>query len=192
MAEPRLIRDYLATLTAQLPVPITDELADGLAETYRSYLRQGLPPDPAAESAVAEFGDPDLILAEFARVNPARRAARRLIMTGPVVGACWAAALISGRAWTWHVPLPARITPGLVLVTAIALIVVAAAAGTRYRVATRAGLAGCIGITALDITMITGVTLAAPALTLVTVGALAASVTRIAFSTRAVVPLLTR
>jgi hypothetical protein len=191
MAEPRLIRDYLATLSAQLPATIADELADGLAQTYRSYLRQGLPPDPAAESAVAEFGDPHLIVAEFARVNPARRTARRLIMTGPIVGACWAAALISGRAWTWQVPVPARIAPGLVLLSVIVLIVVAAA-GTRYRVATRAGLAGCIAVTALDITMITGVTLAAPALTLVTAGALAASATRIAFSTRALVPLLTR
>jgi hypothetical protein len=191
MAETRLIRDYLATLSAQLPAPIADELADGLAQTYRSYLRQGLPPHPAAESAVAEFGDPHLIVAEFTRVNPARRAARRLIMTGPIVGACWAAALISGRAWTWHVPLPARITPGLLLVTVIALIVVAAA-GTPYRIATRACLAGCIGVTALDITMITGVTLAAPALSLVTASALAASATRIAFSTRALVPLLTR
>jgi hypothetical protein len=191
MAEPRLIRDHLATLAAQLPAPIADELADGLAQTYQSYLRQGLPPDPAAESAVAEFGDPDLIVAEFARMNPARRIARRLILTGPIVGACWAAALISGRAWTWQVPLPARITPGLLLVTVIALMVVAAA-GTRYRVAARAGLAGCIAVTALDVTMICCVTLAAPALTLITACALAASATRIAFSTRALAPLLTR
>jgi hypothetical protein len=39
---------------------------------------------------VAEFGDADLIAAEFARAHPARRAARRLPVTGPVVGSCWA------------------------------------------------------------------------------------------------------
>jgi hypothetical protein len=44
MPQPRLIRDYLAVLAAQLPAPIVEELADGLAETYQSYLRQSLPP----------------------------------------------------------------------------------------------------------------------------------------------------
>jgi hypothetical protein len=33
------------------------------------------------------------VLAGFARVNPARRAARRLLGLGPVVGGCWVAAL---------------------------------------------------------------------------------------------------
>jgi len=50
MSEPRLIGDYLAVLAAQLPAPIVEELIDGLAETYQSYLRQDLaltsPPDP--------------------------------------------------------------------------------------------------------------------------------------------------
>jgi hypothetical protein len=50
MSEPGLIRDYLAALSAQLPAPVVEELADGLTETYESYLRQGLaptvPPNP--------------------------------------------------------------------------------------------------------------------------------------------------
>ena len=37
-SEPRLIRGYLEVLAAQLPGPIVEELADGLTETYRSYL----------------------------------------------------------------------------------------------------------------------------------------------------------
>ena len=82
MPEPRLISSYLAVLAAQLPAPIVEELADGLTETHRSYLRQGLAPDLAAESAVAEFGEPQVIVAGFARVNPARRAARRLLGIG--------------------------------------------------------------------------------------------------------------
>jgi hypothetical protein len=126
MPQPRLIRDYLAVLAAQLPAPIVEELADGLAETYQSYLRQSLPPGLAAESAVAEFGDPHLIVAEFARVNPARRGARRLLLTGPAVGGCWAAVLITGRAWAWPIPLPARIGFGLVLLTVIGLLAAAA------------------------------------------------------------------
>jgi len=84
MSEPRVIGAYLAVLAAELPAPIAEELADGLADTYQSYLRQGLAPDQAAKSAVAEFGDPHVIAAAFARVNPARRGARRLLLTGPL------------------------------------------------------------------------------------------------------------
>ena len=97
-SEPRLIRDYLQVLAAQLPASIVDELADGLAETHRSYLGRGLSPDAAAEAAVEEFGSPEEILAGFSRVNPARRAARRLLGLGPVVGGGWVAALaMAGR-----------------------------------------------------------------------------------------------
>jgi hypothetical protein len=191
MSQPRLIRDYLTTLAAQLPGPLAEEVADGLTETYHSYLRQNLPPGQAAESAVAEFGDPHVIVAEYARLNPARRIARRLIVTGPMVGACWGAALISGRAWTWPIPLAARIMPGLVLAAVIALILVAVL-GSRYQRAARAGLAGCIGMTTLDITMITGVLLVTPAMTWAITSAAAASTARVAFSTRALIPLLTR
>ena len=66
MSQPRLISSYLATLAAQLPASIVEELADGLAETHQSYLRQGLAPDLAAQSAVAEFGAADAIVAGFA------------------------------------------------------------------------------------------------------------------------------
>lgn len=191
MPEPRVIRDYVALLSAQLPASIVNELADGLAETHQSYLRQGLPPDRAAESAVAEFGEPGVILAEFARSNPARRAARRLLATGPTVGACWAAALITSRAWAWPVALPARVLPGLALITITGLLATAAL-GTRYRLAARAGAAGCIGMTLLDIAMITGMALAIPVMTWVTAGAMAASAARIAFNALTARPLLNR
>ena len=78
MAEPGLIRGYIATLAAERPRPIVDELADGLTETYRFYLRPGVAPDAAAARAVAEFGDARELVAEFGRANPARRTARRL------------------------------------------------------------------------------------------------------------------
>jgi len=191
MPEPRLISSYLAVLAAQLPAPIVEELADGLTETHRSYLRQGLTPDLAAEAAVAEFGDPQTIVAGFARVNPARRAARRLLGIGPAVGACWATALITSRAWAWAVPLPARILLGAALISIIGLLA-ASALSTRYRLAARAGVAGCIGIAALDIVLITGVTFDVASVTWVMAAAMAASAARIVFAARSLRPALAR
>jgi hypothetical protein len=69
-----------------------------LEETYRRYLGLGLAPAAAAEAAVAEFGDPRLIAAAFARMHPARLAARRLLAIGPVVGTGWVVALVTGAA----------------------------------------------------------------------------------------------
>src|SRR5262249_61172581 len=83
MSEPRLISSYLAVLAAQLPAPIVEELADGLTETHRSYLRQGLAPDRAAESALAEFGGPRAVAAGVAPRNPAPPAPPRLPGAGP-------------------------------------------------------------------------------------------------------------
>jgi hypothetical protein len=140
---------------------------------------------------VAEFGEPQAIVAEYARVNPARRAARRLLGIGPVVGACWTVALITSRAGSWPVPLEARILIGLALVTIIGLLA-AAALSTRYRLAARAGVAGCIGIATLDAVLITGAVLADASLTWVMVGAMVASTARIAFAARSLVPALAR
>ena len=95
-----LIASYLDALSRQLPGQVVEELADGLEETYRRHLGLGLAPDAAAEAAVAEFGDPELIAAGFTRAHPARRAALRLLAAGPAVGLCWAVALITSRAWT--------------------------------------------------------------------------------------------
>lgn len=187
MSEPRLISSYLEVLAAQLPASIVEELADGLVETHQSYLRQGLATDLAAESAVAEFGEPQAIVAGFARVNPGRLAARRLLGIGPVVGACWAAALITGRAWPG--PLPARVLLGLALVTSIGLLATAAL-GRRYRLAARTGVAGCIGIATLDLVLITGVTFVITPVTWVTVAAMAASAARIAVTARVLGPAL--
>jgi hypothetical protein len=131
MPEPGLIQNYLATLSGQLPAPVVAELADGLEETRQHYLRQGLDPDAAAEAAVAEFGEPGVIVTAFIQASPARRAACTLLATGPVVGACWAVALITGRAWAWPVPDLGRVLIGLALLAVIGLL--AAARGTRYR-----------------------------------------------------------
>ena len=181
-SEPRLIRGYLEVLAAQLPGPIVEELADGLTETHRSYLSRGLSADAAAEAAVAEFGSAEQIVAGFARVNPARRAARRLLGFGPVVGGCWAAALATSRAWPG--PLPTRVALGLALVSCIGLLAVAAL-DRRYRVAFYTGIAGCVGFAALDASLIVGVLVVAGVASWVTAVAMALSSARIALCARA-------
>jgi hypothetical protein len=183
-SEPRLIRGYLEVLAAQLPGPIVEELADGLTETHRSYLSRGLSADAAAEAAVAEFGSAEEILAGFARVNPARRAARRLLGFGPVVGGCWAAALVTSRAWPGS--LPTRVGLGLALVSCIGLLAVAAL-DRRYRVAFYSGVAGCVGFAALDASLIVGVLVVAGVASWVTAVAMAFSSARIALCARAAV-----
>lgn len=185
-----LIGDYLTALSAQLPAPIVAELADGLDQTRLHYLEQGLDPEAAAGAALAEFGQPDVIIAAFTRLSPARRAARRLLATGPAVGACWATALITSRAWTWPVPVAARILPGVVLITAIGLLT-AAAFGSQYRSAGRAGTAGCAGITAVDAAMLATVTLAGPVLIWPLILAMAASAARLTYTVRALRPVRT-
>jgi hypothetical protein len=183
MAEPGLIKDYLAALSAQLPAPIVAELTDGLEQTYRHYLDRGLGPAAAAEAALAEFGGPQVVVAAFTGASPARRAARKLLATGPVVGACWGTALALNRAWTWPVPLGVRVLLGMALITIIGLLA-AAAFGSRYRSADRAAAAGCAGIAVLDATMLIAITLAVPAVIWPVIVAAMASAVRITFATR--------
>jgi len=183
-SEPRLIRGYLEVLAAQLPGPIVDELTDGLTETYRSFRTRGLSADAAAEAAVEEFGSAEEILAGFARVNPARQAARRLLGLGPVVGGCWVAALVTSRVWPG--PEAARVVLGLVLAACIGLLLVAAL-GRRYRIAVYSGIAGCAGFAALDASLIVGTLLIAGRASGLTALAIAVSSARIALCARAAV-----
>ena len=189
MPGPGLIPGYLAALAAQLPAGIVDELADGLDQAHRHYLGQGLSADAAARAAIAEFGDPQVIAAAFTRASPARQAARQLLATGPVAGACWATALITSRAWIWPVPVTARVLFGAALVTVIGLLA-AAALGQQYRPVRRAAAAGCLGIAALDASMLTAVAATGPALIWPVILAVTVSAARIAFTTRTVRPVL--
>jgi hypothetical protein len=183
MPGPGLIRDYLAALAAQLPAPVVTELADGLDQTRRRYLRQGLDPDAAAEAAITEFGEPQEIVAAFVEASPARHAARRLLATGPLVGLCWATVLILNRAWTWPAPVTVRIGPGVLLITATVLLA-KAAFGRHYRSASRAGAAGLVGVAILDVTMLITAMLVSAAIVWPVVIAAVASAARIAFGAR--------
>ena len=193
--EPRLIRGYLDTLTARLPASVADELADGLTETYQFHRSRGLAPSAAAEAAVAEFGPAEEIAAGFTPVNPARRAARRLLGIGPVVGACWVAALLTSRAGrsltAWTAPGPAWVIAGLTLASLVALLAVAARV-RRYRLATATGVAGCFGYAALDAALIVGAAFLLAPVGWVTAAAMAASALRIAVTARTLRPVLVR
>jgi hypothetical protein len=181
MSEPGLITDYLARLSADLPGGFVEELADGLDQTRQHYLEDGLDPDAAARAAVADFGDPGLIVTAFARASPARRTARRLLAAGPIAGACWGAALLTSRAGTWQVPLAARVLFGLALIAVVGLLAVAAL-GQGYRQVCHAGAAGCVGIAAIDAAMLTAVMVAIPVLAWPVTLAIAASTARLSFT----------
>ena len=129
-------------------------------------------------------------MAAFTRLSPARHAARRLLAAGPVVGGCWAAALITGRAWTWPVPATVRLLIGAALITVIGLLA-AAAFGRRYLSARRAGAVACAGITALDSVMLIAAVLAIPVLAWPVILAAAASIARLTFTARALRAVLT-
>jgi hypothetical protein len=82
---------------------------------------------------VAEFGDLGTVVGEFTRQAPGQRAARTLLTTWPAVGACWAAALILSRAWTWPVPAATRLSFGAVLLLAVMAPAAAAASQHSYQ-----------------------------------------------------------
>ena len=190
MPQASLITDYLTVLSAQLPAPVVEELADGLDQAQQHYVKQGLNPDAAAGAALAEFGEPQVVIAAFTRLSPARHAARRLLAAGPVVGGCWAAALITSRAWTWPVPAAGRLLFGVALITVIGLLA-AAAFGRRYLPARRAGAVACVGITVLDGVMLIAAVLAIPVLIWPVILASAASAARLTFTARALRAVLT-
>lgn len=178
MAEPGLIGEYCAVLRGALPAALAEEVGDGLAEAYEARLTQGMAPPEAARTAVAEFGDPVAIVAEFRRINPARRAATAFLMTGPMVGACWAALLISGKAWDWPVPLVARVLLGGLLLASIAALIMATRT-KRFRAIRRSGVSGCLGLATVDASMIMAAILVSPRPAWLAVAAIAVSAARI-------------
>jgi hypothetical protein len=183
MPEPCLISDYLASLSADLPGRIVEELADGLDETYRRYLGRGLDPEAAARAAVTEFGEPRAIVTAFTDASRARRTARRLLAAGPVAGLCWAVVLIFARAWQWPVPIVARVLFGVALITVIGLLA-AAASGRHYRLVCRAAAAACVGTVLLDAAMTGTVLVSAPVLTWPAAVAVVVSAGRSGFALR--------
>jgi hypothetical protein len=176
-----LIAEYVTGLHQSLPADIADEAATGLIDTYQDHLDSGVSDQVAAHAALAEFGDLTMVVGEFTRQAPGRHAARLLLASGPVVGACWAAALVLSRAWTWPLPTAARLSFGAVLLLAVLALALAASSQHSYH-RTRLTAAASPILLALDTTAVAAVLLDAPALTWALGTAVAASLTRIAFT----------
>jgi hypothetical protein len=189
MDQHAVISGYLDDLASRLPPEAVEELADGLHETYQSQVARGLPPDAAAAAAVAEFGQPNQVAAAFARHSPGHRMAVRLLATAPVFATLWAASLLTAQAWTWPVPLPARIGFALLMLTTAGTLF-AVALSNQPRTTTLAAPAG-LALILLDAAMLTAVALAAPGLTSPMALAIPASLIRIACTARALPRLLT-
>ncbi len=180
MAEHRLIAAYRDDLLRRLPAHLADEVFDGLSDAAEKYLGEGLTTDQAARAAVDEFGNARAVAAAFRRACPAWRAARALIMTGPLVGGWWAAALIADHAWEWPVPVAVRLFVAVVLPSSVILLVVSVLT-QRYQAVRRAGIAGCLGLLAVDVSVIATAIQLAPGIRWLLVVAASLSAGRLAF-----------
>jgi hypothetical protein len=178
-----LITGYVSGLHRELPAALAEETAAGLLDTYEHHLACGTGDHDAARAAIAEFGELAIVLGEFTRQAPGRRAARLLLATGPVAGSCWAVALILARAWTWPVPAAVRVGFGAALLLAVAGLAAAATSRRSYQRTRLAAVASPV-ILALDATAVTAVLLAAPVRTWALSLAAAISLGRIAVTAR--------
>lgn len=191
MAGHDLIDAYLAALACRLPADVVDELADGLTETYLRHQCAGLGPEAAARAATAEFGLPEVVVAAFVRQAPGRRAALMLLCSGPIVGLCWATALVAGHAWTWPVPTVLRAAFGVTLLVVVAMLVLAATGHRSYR-RTRIAAGAGLGLIGLDGAILTTVVLIAPPFVWPMALAVPASLTRMVLTARVMPRLLAR
>ena len=178
-----LITSYVSGLHRRLPAALAEEAAAGLLEIYEQHLASGVGDHDAARAALAEFGDLPMVVGEFIRQAPGRRAARLLLATGPAVGSCWAASLIAAHAWTWPVPVGIRLGFGTALLLAVAGLAAAATSRHSYQ-RTRLTAVAAPVVLALDAAAVTAVLLAAPGRTGIMGAATALSLGRIAFTTR--------
>ena len=190
MASHQLIDAYLAGLAGRLPADTVDELADGLIETWHHHLGDGLTPERAARAAIAEFGAADRIADEFVAHAPGRRIARLLLLTGPVMGACWGTSLVATKVWTWPIPIALGLAYPAVLLATVALLVGAATSRHSYRRTRLGGLAALVLIV-LDAAMIGAVGMLAPTVVWLMAVAVAASMVRIGLAIRALPHALT-
>jgi hypothetical protein len=191
MASHELIDAHLAALARRLPSDAVDELTDGLVESWQHHRAAGLATADAARAAIAEFGTAEQIADAFVAQSPGRRSARTLLATGPLVGACWGASLGYAHAWTWPVPAPAAAGFAATLVVVVAVLVAAATSRHSYARA-RLGVAGGLGLVALDVAMLVAVPLLAPTLVWPMLAAIVASLARVGLTLRALPVTLAR
>lgn len=190
MADHPLIEDYLAILAERLPIDAVEELTDGLEETFQRNLARGMRPDHAARAAIVEFGQPAQVTAAFARYAPGRRAAVRLLATGPIFAALWGSTLITAQAWIWPIPLAAAIVFGATLLTVVGVLV--AVASTDNPRTTRLTAPAGATLMLLDLGMLATVAFVAPAVTWPMALAIPASLARIALTAQNLPQILAR
>jgi hypothetical protein len=186
-----LIAGYVTGLRRKLPRAIADEAAEGLIETYQHHRACGSGDHRAACAAVAEFGSLATVVGEFTRQAPGRRAARLLLATGPVAASCWAAALVSSRAWTWPAPRAALLGFGAVLAATVAALLIAATSRHSYH-RTRLAVIASPALLALDAAAVAYVLAAAPDLSGMLLIAVTVSLARMALTARTLPGLAAR
>jgi hypothetical protein len=140
------VADYLAAVTTQLTGPpsaraaVTDELRDGLMEALETHQARGCSQAEATAAVIAEFGDPYTVAAAFGPelgAVQARRVAVGLLVTGPLVGLTWIAAVVVNALPPWRHPL---IGPWLALpLVGLALAVAGPALGLTVAATGRLG-----------------------------------------------------
>ena len=105
------VTDYLAAVTTQLTGPpsaraaVTDELRDGLIEALQTHQGHGCSQAEATAAAIDEYGDPNMVAAAFGPelgAVQARRVAVGLLVTGPLVGLAWIAAVVVNALPPWR------------------------------------------------------------------------------------------
>jgi hypothetical protein len=154
MKAAQVVDAYLDQVAASLFGPsrarrdIVAELRSGLLDAADAHQCTGLPAAPAAEAAIAEFGDPRLVADAFRpelTIQQARRVALTLAAVGPPIGLLWAAAAVASHiavrhASSWHWAGPPPLSPaafplaaGAVLITVCSVLATVAATGRLTR-----------------------------------------------------------
>ena len=148
------VEEYLRTLGDALPVsdrarrPILTEVADGLHCAVEAHAQRGLDAVDAGRAAVAEFGDPRQLAADFSRqltIACARRTGLALVLSGPFVGMAWVLASGQGTSVVSNVVSLVAAVPVLALV----LVVGVPAAVMASRSSTSAGTAIVAAVSAI-------------------------------------------
>ena len=151
MADDPLITNQLEILASRLPAPLFAEIADGLQETYQDYLTRQPDPHQAAQAAIAEFGDAEIISRALCRRARWRQQAAALLVTGPLLGAIWATVLITQRAWLWPLPGILRLLYAATLVMVVGLLARALLERHGYRQGQHRVLLGAALLIGLDL-----------------------------------------
>jgi hypothetical protein len=198
-----VIHEYLAELVTRLPGSTRDraailaEMEDGLADAVADHTARGAEPAEAARMAVAEFGSPALIAAEFTPVlatSQAHRYGLAFIATGPMVGGVWLTAAVLSPLRQVSAMQIAAVVLALALVLAVPCAVFAVAATGSLLTARPRSALTAVTITACgavigDLALLVGLfaaMLTMPAAVAVLPASLAAlaSLTRLAFAGR--------